>query len=299
MEVKFLHKTKYLLFAILIATVSVFVGCSKIYEVQNEDLRSQISFNNNFNDFLSIYEIVEHINSTKSSQGIKRTNLDSIEKQANCKIIIIDSITSDGDGYTYRIQFPEYKKGFNQSALNYDGKARFGSVLVDVSQNYRELNTTSTISIGDTNAFYIGSLNNPIKKFSGKINLNRSLLGVLSLSFNQVKMVTEVDSIIFSGQLAIQWSLGESTEGLFNDVINYNGDGTFSYNNLPNTSWRTSLTLVKNIENGCSANIVKGILQIDKNDLRYRIDFDPFNNMSCDNIAKIYSAGKEYEIRIQ
>jgi hypothetical protein len=299
MEVKFLHKTKYILSAILIAAVSVFVGCTKIYEVQNEDLNSQIKFNNNINDFLSIYEIVEHINSTKSSFGIKRTNLDSIEKQANCKINIIDSITSDGDGYTYRIQFPDYKKDFNQSALNYDGKARFGSVLVDVSQNYRELNTTATISIGDTNAFYIGSLNNPIKKFTGKINLNRSSIGVLSMSFNQVKMVNDIDSMVFSGQLAIQWSSGESTEGLFNDVINYNGDGTFSHNNLPNTFWKTSSALVKNIENGCSANIVKGILQIDNNDLRYRIDFDPFNNMSCDNIAKIYSAGKEYEIRLQ
>lgn len=299
MEVKILQKTKYILAAILIAIVSVFAGCSKIHEVQNEDLNSQISFNNNINDFLSIYEIVEHINSTKSSQGIKRTNLDSIEKQVNCKITIIDSITSDGDGYAYLIKFQEYTKDFNQSALNYDGKARFGSVLVEFSQNYRELNTSATISIGDTNAFYIGSLNNPIKKFTGKINLNRASLGVLSMSFNQVKMVTDVDSMVFSGQLAIQWSSGESTEGLFNDVINYNGDGTFSYNNLPNTSWKTSLALVKNIENGCSANIVKGILQIDNNNLRYRIDFDPFNNMSCDNIAKIYSAGKEYEIHIQ
>jgi hypothetical protein len=299
MEVKILQKTKYVWSAILIAAVSVFAGCTKIHDVQNEDLNSQITFNNNINDFLSIYEIVEHINSTKSSQGLVRTYLDTIENQANCKIIIIDSITSDGDGYAYRIQFPEYKKDFNQSALNYDGKARFGSVLVEVSQNYRELNTTATISIGDSNAFYIGSLNNPIKKFTGKINLYRSFQGVLSMSFNQVKMVTDVDSMVFSGQLAIQWSSGESSEGLFNDVINYNGDGTFSYNNLPITSWKTSLALVKNIENGCSGNIVKGILQIDNNNLRYRIDFDPFNNMSCDNIAKIYSAGKEYEIRIQ
>jgi hypothetical protein len=299
MGVKILHKTKHILLAILIAAVAVFAGCTKIHDVQNEDLNSQISFNNNINDFLSIYEIVEHISSTKSSQGLNRTYLDSIEKQVNCKIIIIDSITTDGDGYSYRIQFQQYKKDFNQSALNYDGKARFGSVHVDVSQNYRELNTTATISIGDTNAFYIGSLNTPIKKFKGKINLNRSSLGILSMSFNQVKMVTDFDSMVFSGQLAIQWSSGESSDGLFNDVINYNGDGTFSFNNLPNTSWKTSLALVKNIENGCSANIVKGILQIDNNNLRYRIDFDPFNNMSCDNIAKIYSAGKEYEIRIQ
>ncbi len=299
MEVKILQKTKYILSAVLIAAVSVFAGCTKIHDVQNEDLNSQITFNNNINDFLSIYEIVEHINSTKSSQGLVGIYLDSIEKQVNCKIIIIDSITSDGDGYAYRIQFPEYKKNFNQSALNYDGKARFGSVLVEVSQNYRELNTTTTISIGDTNAFYIGSVNNPIKKFTGKINLYRSFQAVLSMTFNQVKMVTDVDSMVFSGQLAIQWSSGESSDGLFNDVINYNGDGTFSYNNLPNTSWKTSLALVKNIENGCSANIVKGILQIDNNNLRYRIDFDPFNNMSCDNIAKIYSAGKEYEVRIQ
>ena len=299
MEVKILQKMKQLSAAIFIVVVSVFFGCSKIYEAQNEDLNSQITFNNNINDFLSIYEIVEHINSTKSSQGIKRSNLDSIEKQTNCKIIIIDSITTDGDGYAYRIKFPEYKKDFNQFALNYDGKARYGSVLVEFSQNYRELNTSTTISIGDTNSFYIGSLNSSIKKFTGKINLNRSSLGILSISFNQVKMITKTDSMVFSGQLAVQWSSGESTEGLFNDVINYNGDGTFSYNNLPNTSWKTSLALVKNIENGCSANIVKGILQIDNNNLRYRIDFDPFNNMSCDNIAKIYSAGKEYEIRIQ
>ena len=299
MELKILQKTKLFILAICIALVSVLFGCSKIYEVQNEDLRSQIAFNNNINDLLSIYELVEHINSTKSSQGIKRTNLDSIEKQVNCKIFMIDSLTSDGDGYTYRIQFQTYKKDFNQSALNYDGKARFGSVMVDISQNYREINTTATISIGDTNAFYIGTLNNPIKKFSGKINLTRSSLGVLSMSFNQVKMSTETDSMRFSGQFAIQWSSGENTEGLFNDAINYNGDGTFSFNNLPNSTWKTSLALVKNIENGCSGNVVKGILQIDNNNLRYRIDFDPFNNMSCDNIAKIYSAGKEYEIRLQ
>jgi hypothetical protein len=299
MELKILQKTKLIICTMLMAVVSSFWGCSKIYEVQNEDLRSQIAFNNNINDFLSIYEIIEHINSTKSSQGIKRVNLDSLEKQTNCKITIIDSITTDGDGYAYRIKFADYQKNFDQSALNYDGKARFGSVLVEISQNYREINTTSTISIGDTNAFYSGTLNNPIKKFTGKINLNRSSLGVLSMSFNQVKMVSETDSIILNGKFDVQWSSGDNTDGLFNDVINYNGDGTFSYNNLPNSTWKSSLALVKNIENGCSANIVKGILQIDNNDLRYRIDFDPFNNMSCDNIAKIYSAGKEYEIRIQ
>jgi hypothetical protein len=300
MEAKIYLKTKYLFAAILIASISIFAGgCSKIYNVQNEDLISQITFNNNINDFLSIYEIVEHINSTKASQGFVRNNLDSIEKQANCKLIIIDSTTSDGDGYMYLIKFPDYKKDFNQSALNYDGKARFGSVLVEVSQHYRELNTTSTISIDDTNSFYIGSLNSQVKKFTGKINLYRKLPEILTMSFNQVKMVTDFDSMIFSGQLAIQWTSGGKTDGLFNDVINYNGDGTFSYNNFSNISWKTSVALVKNIENGCSANIVKGILQIDNNNLRYRIDYDPFNNMSCDNIAKIYSAGKEYEIRMQ
>lgn len=285
--------------AIICALLVFVAGCSKIYSTQNEDLQPQISFNNAINDFISIYELIEHINSTKSNLGLKQTNFDTLEKQLNCKLQILDSLTTDGDGYMYAIRFPKLKKDFGSNFLGFDGKARFGTLLVEISQNYRELNTTSSITIPDTTQFYIGSMNNILKKFTGTLKINRNTVGLLNLSFNNVKSITATDSIVFSGKLDVQWASGENNDGILNDIIDYYGDGVFAYNTLPNRNWKTSLALVKNIENGCSANIVKGILQVDDNDNRYRIDFDPFNNMSCDNIAKIYSSGKEYEIRVK
>lgn len=283
------------------ATVFYVSGCSKINEsVANENIQMPTLASQNLKSIFSYIEVVEFVNSTKSSYGIKRSAFDTLEKLINCKLIILDSLTSDGNGFKYKIEFPKKQESPSPQMINYDGNYRFGSFIVDLNFNYRELNSISTIKLDSTSDCFILNAGGEMTQIIGEFKFERNITNKINLSIVNGKFIRQKNSpMLLSGNILISWSEGESTDGILNDIMVFSGSGTGNYLSEP-FKWNTSLPLEKNYENGCISNIVKGVLQIEslKSKNIFRIDFDPFNNKSCDSIIKIYILGKEYEITI-
>lgn len=275
-------------------------GCSKILgEVGQEDIQIPSTNAKNIKDFISYFEVVEFINSTKSSVGINRINFDSIERLINCKLEIIDSLTSDGDGYRYKVIFPSITQNISSSMKNYDGRVRLGSFFVDLNFNYKEINAKSEIVIDSSNHCFIGDIDGAFTQIFGKVKFERLVTNKVVLSFDKLHLISNNQDNQLNGTLITSWVIGENTDGILNDNMFYFGNGTGFYQNEP-YNWKTNLAIEKNMEFGCCANLVKGIIQIEplNSDKVFKVDFDPFNNKSCDSIVKIYILGKEYEISI-
>ncbi len=275
-------------------------GCSKILgEVGQEDI--QIPSNNakNLKNLISFVEVIEFINSTKSSAGLSRTNFDSLERLINCKLEIIDSLISDGDGYRYKVVFPSINQKIMTSMKNYDGRVRLGSFFVDLNFNYKELNAKSEIVLDSSSHCFIGEIGGTFTQIFGAVKFERLVTNKVILSFDKLHFLSNNIDNQLSGTLITSWVAGENTDGILNDNMFYFGNGTGFYQNEP-YNWKTNLAIEKNMEFGCCANLIKGIIQIEpvNSDKLFKIDFDPFNNKSCDSIVKIYILGKEYEISI-
>jgi len=296
-----LGKIKLTLIVTILGLLGVLnlTSCSKILdEVEPEDIQLPTSTAKNIKDLISYFEVVELINSTHSSNGINRVNFDSLERKINCKLEIIDSLISDGDGYQYKVIFPK-KNSINPSNINYDGQSRFGSFVVDLNFNYRELNAKSLITIDSSNQCFIGKSDGELTQIWGSVKFERFVTNKVNFTFNKVYFLRKNVQYQLTGSFDINWLVGETTDGIENDNIAFSGSGTGIYMNEV-FRWKTNLAVEKNYEFGCEANLVKGILQIEpiSNDKVFKVDFDPFNNKSCDSIIKIYILGKEYEVNI-
>lgn len=275
-------------------------GCSKILgEVGPEDIQIPTSNAKNIKDLISYFEVIEFINSTKSSTGISRVSFDSLERLINCKLEIIDSIISDGDGYRYKVVFPPVDQKLTPSMKNYDGRVRLGSFFVDLNYNYKEINAKSEIVIDSSSHCFIGDIGGDLTQLFGIVKFERLVTNKVILSFDKLHFITNKIDNQLTGNLTTSWLIGENTDGILDDNMFYFGNGTGIYQNQPYV-WKTNLAIEKNMEFGCCANLVKGIIQVEpqNSDKVFKVDFDPFNNKSCDSILKIYVLGKEYEISI-
>lgn len=295
------RKSSILVAAIALTSIFFLNGCSKLNEtVANENIQLPTHASRNLKNLFSYLEVVELINSTKSYDGLKRSNFDSLERIINCKLTIIDSLTTDGDGYQYKVNFANKAEKLNPKDKNYDNQYRFGSFDVELNFNYREINAISTVKIDSSQHCYIANGAGEFTQIIGNFKFVRNITNKINISLgNTVLIYQNTFPMYLNGDFLVSWTEGEGTDGIFNDVMVYNGSGTGSFL-LETFKWNTSLPLEKNQEYGCAVNIVKGVLQLESLSTNkiYRVDFDPFNNKSCDSIIKIYILGKEYEITL-
>jgi len=285
--------------AIAMASIFLIHGCSKLNEtVASENIQLPTAVSRNLKNLFSYLEVVEMINSTKSNIGLKRENFDSLERIINCKLLILDSLTTDGDGLQYQVVFPVKTDKLNPSIRNYDNNYRFGSFIVNLNFNYREINAISSVKIDSASGCFIGNSNGELMEIIGDFTFERLVTNKINLSLNNCSCIAKGKfPMQFDGQFLVTWIEGENTDGIVNDLMGYNGFGTGQYLN-ESFNWNTTLPLEKNQELGCASNIIKGVLQIKSlaSNKVFQVDFDPFDNKSCDSIVKIYILGKEYEI---
>lgn len=286
-------------FVLLIALNS----CSKIDSTNPENTSEPQTISAVISDMISVYELIENISSYKSNLGLQKSTLDSISQQTNSHIIIIDSTYADGNGISYSIEFPIYGGVISKSDLNYDNKARYGKITVHTNMDYRELNSQSTFEIDSSVGLVIGQLTGIPTKFKGSFKIARNQIDKISMDISGLNAVKGDKKLSFNGNFTVNWISGAATPGIILDQIQYDGNGTVYLGNS-NYNWASTLQLEKNIERGCSSNFVKGVLQISEPNSSstvslWRVDFDPFNNRSCDDIAKIYFAGKELEFHVK
>ena len=65
-------------------------------------------------------------------------------------------------------------------------------------------------------------------------------------------------------------------------------------------NWEIKQPLVKKVVPGCSGEFVSGMIELNNNDksAMISIDYDPFDNESCDRIVRATVAGKNTDITL-
>jgi hypothetical protein len=112
----------------------------------------------------------------------------------------------------------------------------------------------------------------------------------------------EIDSrsLELDGSLTLEKIAGANTPGMIGDQYIMKGSGKVEMGE-DDYLWEIGSPLKKKVEPGCGMIPVKGLLNLNIESLNRNVvvDFDPFDNESCDRIVRITNAGKVTDLEIK
>ncbi len=242
-------------------------------------------------------QIAEHINSTGSTLGLNTFMMDSLTKQLKSTYLINDSSYLDNNGIEYELYFnPQNASNYNPyehfTTYKFDGKLK---VVVD--QNYREIGSKSEIIIDENNPFIIDYPLFGLVKIFGTIEMERTAVSTVKLKYKDFKVIFDSDTYDWSADVEYSWLLGAETDGLWNDQIQFTGNGKLLEVDDSNDQAEFTIVnvLTKSFEPGCSDYFQFGSLSLSTKDDDFLIDFDPFKNGSCSSLVRISNRKGELE----
>ncbi len=263
------------IFSLLIA------GCEKIYEEPKDSVIEGIEAIDQLNSSISILPVIEHINSRFSQEGMDILVKQKLETELNAEILWIDSVFGNNEEVALNIELMGNNRIFPNDYT--------GEMEITVKRNYLELGSEVSVQISNTNPLTIDDDKDESYALRGSIEIQRTLTNTIEVDLQGLSIVSESDSY--------EWVSGENIPGVINDIINVSGDGTLKDENKIEFSWDITTPLTWNIEPYCTRYFTSGVLLV-KDDERYNINFDPFENGACNDIVKITKAGKSYEINL-
>ena len=273
----------------LVVFALLMAGCEKIYEEPKDSVKEGIEAIDQLNSSVSILPVIEHINSRFSQEGMDILVKQKLEKELNAKIIWIDSVFGNNEEVALKIELMGNNRIFPNDYI--------GEMEITVKRNYLELGSEVSVQISNTNPLIIDYEKNESYSLRGSIEIQRTLINTIEVDLQGLSIVSDSDVYKWEGLLTYNWVSGENIPGVLNDIIDLSGDGTLKEENEIEFSWDITTPLTWNIEPYCTRYFTSGILLI-KDDERYNINFDPFENGACNDIVKITKAGRSYEINL-
>lgn len=273
----------------LVVFALLMAGCEKIYEEPKDSVKEGIEAIDQLNSSVSILPVIEHINSRFSQEGMDILVKQKLEKELNAKIIWIDSVFGNNEEVALKIELMGNNRIFPNDYI--------GEMEITVKRNYLELGSEVSVQISNTNPLIIDYEKNESYSLRGSIEIQRTLINTIEVDLQGLSIVSDSDVYKWEGLLTYNWVSGENIPGVINDIIDLSGDGTLKEENEIEFSWDITTPLTWNIEPYCTRYFTSGILLI-KDDERYNINFDPFENGACNDIVKITKAGRSYEINL-
>lgn len=273
----------------LVVFALLMAGCEKIYEEPKDSVKEGIEAIDQLNSSVSILPVIEHINSRFSQEGMDILVKQKLEKELNAEIIWIDSVFGNNEEVALKIELMGNNRIFPNDYI--------GEMEITVKRNYLELGSEVSVQISNTNPLIIDYEKNESYSLRGSIEIQRTLINTIEVDLQGLSIVSDSDVYKWEGLLTYNWVSGENIPGVLNDIIDLSGDGTLKEENEIEFSWDITTPLTWNIEPYCTRYFTSGILLI-KDDERYNINFDPFENGACNDIVKITKAGRSYEINL-
>lgn len=273
----------------LVVFALLMAGCEKIYEEPKDSVKEGIEAIDQLNSSVSLLPVIEHINSRFSQEGMDILVKQKLEKELNAEIIWIDSVFGNNEEVALKIELMGNNRIFPNDYI--------GEMEITVKRNYLELGSEVSVQISNTNPLIIDYEKNESYSLRGSIEIQRTLINTIEVDLQGLSIVSDSDVYKWEGLLTYNWVSGENIPGVINDIIDLSGDGTLKEENEIEFSWDITTPLTWNIEPYCTRYFTSGILLI-KDDERYNINFDPFENGACNDIVKITKAGRSYEINL-
>jgi hypothetical protein len=271
------------IFSLLIA------GCEKIYEESKDSVMDGIKAIDQLNSSISILPVIEHINSRFSKEGMDLLVTQKLEAELNAEILWIDSVFGNNEEVVLKMKLMGNNRIFPNDYT--------GEMEITVKLNYLELGSEVSVKISNTHPLIIDDEKNESYSLRGIIEIQRILTNTIEVDLQGLSIITGSDTYQWEGSLTYEWVSGENTPGVMNDIIHVSGNGTLEDENEIEFSWDITTPLSWNLEPYCTRYFTSGVLLV-KDDDRYNINFDPFENGACNDIVKITKAGRSYEINL-
>ncbi|MFM7639426.1 MAG: hypothetical protein ACKO67_06825 [Bacteroidota bacterium] len=219
------------------------------------------------------------------------------------KIIPVDTSHYDGDGVEFLIDFGPTDTPFKPTQKCLDGRFRGGVVKITLETHYIENTSKSHIIVNSDRSFVVGTESKTLVVNELEVNVERKLRELLNFEVKNLEV--DKNSLDFDGILTLEKISGINTPGIFGDHYLLNGSGSADVGD-EEFKWEIRSPLKKKVEPGCDMIPVKGLFNItvEKSNQNVTngdilVDFDPFENESCDRIVRIVTAGKTTDIVLE
>lgn len=276
-----------ILFRILILILVGAVGCTDlpIVEVEETDETAHSSLGA-LSEVLSTFDIVQDFAMSSDLLNKKDESL----LPSSVLISYVDTSFNDGDGIELIFDFGALGAA-PHGVLCKDEKYRAGEFVLKLNKPYTDSDARLKIEFGKENPFYSGN-GQTMSNLDGSLTLLRSSFNEILLKCSD--LVVQEEDIIQSIEANVSVMQEEDFgPGLLNDELTFAGYVNVTEGSIV-TRLKTTTPLYKNYQMGCAMHIIKGEMDVEMSSSKSEIhvDFDPFDDMACDNKVELTINGK-------
>ena len=272
-------------------------SCERINDHKENGVQLATDYCSMQSDFAAIVEVADQMGDQTTAKGTPiKFLLDAFGRQTVVRAL--DTTYFDGDGIEFEIDFGPTSLPLSENQRGYDGKYRAGKMHVKIETHYQEKLSKLEIEINKSDNYWVGRNPSQPHNIAASLSLSRQ---------DSKKHEISIESFEFLGQKAITLNgtfqltkLTSVNPGVIGNNYQLTGSGSLLNSEKETQNWEIKQPLVKKVVPGCSGEFVSGMIELNNNDksAMISIDYDPFDNESCDRIVRATVAGKNTDITL-
>lgn len=270
-------------------------SCERINEHEENGLQVGTDFCVMQSGIASIFEVADEIGNQTTAKGVPiKFFTEALGKLA--KITSTDSTYFDGDGIEFEINFGPNTLPLSENQRGYDGKYRAGKIHIKIQTQYQENSSKLELEIDKSDNFSMGSNPNQPRNIAISCSIIRQDSKTHNVTIESLDLFGN-KTITLKGSVQLV-KLTTSNPGVIGNKYQILGNGVLMESDHDEHSWEVVQPLIKNVVPGCSSEYVNGMVLLKDSDKSNTItlDYDPFENESCDRIVRATIAGKSTDI---
>lgn len=271
-------------------------SCERINEHKENGLQLATDFCVMQSELASIIEVADEMGDQTTGKGTpSKFVLGAFGKAASVKIL--DSTFFDGDAVEFEINFGPNKLPLSENQRGFDGKYRAGTMHIKIQSHYIENTAKLELKIDKSDNFWVGANPNQPKNMAISCSTIRQDAKTHSLAIESLDLFG-LKTITLEGTVQLL-KLTNSKPGVIGNKYQILGKGELKESD-DEQNWEIVQPLIKNVVPGCSGEYINGMLELKDSEKSSTtiLDYDPFENESCDRIVRVTIAGKITDITL-
>lgn len=210
-----------------------------------------------------------------------------------------DSLWDDGDGKEFYVDFGPRGSLAPFGMLCQDGKYRAGRLNLKLNKPYTQIGAQLEIMLSGADSFFSGN-GTDMYQITGNKKITRTAVNKLDIQVQNMEIRDLANVIRWNSNGQIERTV-DAGPGIWMDHFEITGGGNGQNRNGEDFTVNIDQPLLKKIESGCAKTFVKGVitLTVTGSGKKIMVDYDPYDNEACDNLAEADINGKKTIFRVK
>lgn len=278
-----------------LAGVFVLAACNDAVNELKESITSAEDNAAVESQLAGVFEVLDDVASSDS----KMNKTSGTILPSGATLEYIDSLFTDGDGLDFYIDFGPKGDLAPFGLLCQDGRYRSGILRGTLSKPYKEVGAILEITLAEADSFFSGN-GTDMYMITGTHTITRTAVDKATVAVRNVK--------VRDGSATIKWQSDkeitrtkDSGPGIWKDEFEITGQGNGTNRNGEDFTVTITEPLKKIVDAGCAKTFVKGVitLEVTSSNKKIIVDYDPYKNEACDNIAEADINGRKTIFRVK